>query len=208
MAPRLRALDQGSITLVASAAARSVFWELEPDIAARVVARGEERFEKEAWLSTMLVDAPTCGFNIMAPPARRAVATVLFCGPADAPGARQLPSGPVSADAYLLSSLFVAPGFGDIGLQAVLIDAVIAELVERRSPAVEAFGVVPGRSDAEGIAARAAEIGLIDAPVLHAAGFELVSAHPVLPRYRLELPPERELLTGAAMESLLVAAAG
>ena len=48
-----------------------------------------------------------------------------------------------------------------------------------------------------------AYIGLMSYETLRSAGFEVAADHPVLPRLRLELPPEHDMLSAAAAEDLL-----
>ncbi|WP_018118141.1 hypothetical protein [Corynebacterium mastitidis] len=197
-------ITQESFDRLVPSAASGVFWELDPESAERVRRRGEERFEKEAWLSSVLLDAPGCGFYLWED---RPLATLFYCSPAQAPGARQLPTAPASADATLITSLYTAPGWEGMGMEAVLIDAAIMDVMRQGDAlAVEAFGWrdegdgrLPGDreprdGEAERIVARAPEIGLLSASALEAAGFSTVREHPLLPRLRLELPPQRELL--------------
>ena len=51
-----------------------------------------------------------------------------------------------------------------------------------------------------------AYMGLMAYDTLRSAGFEVAADHPVLPRLRLELPPEHDVLTAAAVEDLLARA--
>lgn len=191
MSPKLCRITQDSFEALLPAAVQSVFWELEPESAALVRERGEERFEKEAWLSAVLLDSPGCGFYLWD---QSPLATLFYCSPAQAPGAIQLPTAPVSADAMLITSLHLTPGWADRGMEAVLIDAAIMDLVARETaPAVEAFGLRTEEA-VEPLLSRKEEMGIIGAEDLEAAGFRVAREHPVFPRYRLELPPERELL--------------
>lgn len=187
-------------------AARSVFWELEPELARRVSQAGDAPFEKEVWLSTVLLTFGSCGFSVGFPRSAgslRARATVLYCPREDAPGARQLPTAPVSEDAAVVTSLFIDPGFEGTGLEAVLMDAAIMDLLHKGVDAVEAFGWRKNSGDPVPVTDKPQDIGLIDAEVLESAGFEVVRDHPVLPRLRLEMPPARGLLSAEAVEKLL-----
>lgn len=200
----LEPLNTTTVAHLHPAAARCVFWELEAEVATEVSSSGDPRFEKEAWLSAVLMQQSCCGFHILRAGQQRAIATIMFCEPRFAPGVAQMPTAPISADAWLLSSLHIDAGFAGIGLEAVLIDAVLAHLWQHGATAVEAFG----RSEAEGweaITGQASGIGLIPESVLQAAGFYHVVAHPALPRMRIELPPEHMLSAQAAAE--LVASA-
>lgn len=178
-------------------AARSIFWECGADIC----DVGDPAFEKEAWLSSTLLAFGDCGFTI------GEEATVLFCSRDDAPGAQKLPSGPVSPDAAIITSLFIKPARADRGLEPVLLDAAIMNLSEREFPAVEAFGYY---SDPDAVAqligAKPDAVGLMSVEHLEGAGLEVIEDHPYTPRLRLELPPTHDLLSAAAVEDLLARA--
>lgn len=195
-------------------AGRSIFWELDAEAASLVHDSGDPAFEKEAWLTTTLLNYGCCGLSLERSTAARAVATVLWCSRDAAPGCAQLPTAPVSEDAEVLTSLFIDPGFAGVGLEAVLLDAAIMQLVDADVPAVEAFGWRQdffSRADVDellegpvgSILRSASEIGLMSVAVLESAGFQVVADHPVLPRLRLELPPQHGLLSVAAVEELL-----
>lgn len=213
MFARVSALSPETIGLIHPQAGRSIFWELDPDTAAIVQASGDPAFEKEAWLTTTLLEYGCCGFSLERSTHERAVATILYCPRDGAPGAVQLPTAPVSEDAEVLTSLFIDPGFAGIGLESVLLDAAIMALVDRDVQAVEAFGWRTdffARADVDellegpigAVLRSASEIGLMSVSVLESAGFQVIADHPVLPRLRLELPPQHALLSAAALELL------
>ncbi|AGF73802.1 hypothetical protein [Corynebacterium halotolerans] len=215
----LSPITQETLGNIHPRARRSVFWELDPETAAKVTDKGDPAFEKEAWLTTTLLNYGCCGFSIGGSTRvdgthRRAVATVLYCGRDDAPGTVNMPTAPVSDDAEVLTSLFIDPGFTGLGLEAVLVDASIMELVQKDASAVEAFGRredFPANAEDEealgpeirSILDRAEDIGLLSVATLESAGFQVVADHPVLPRLRLELPPQQHLLSAEAVELLL-----
>lgn len=206
-------LSQDTMGRIHPQASRSIFWELEADAASLVHDSGDPTFEKEAWLTTVLLDYGCCGISLERSSLARAVATVLWCSRDDAPGAAQLPTAPVSEDAQLLTSLFIDPGFAGVGLEAVLVDAAIMQLVDADASAVEAFGWRSdffARADVDellegpvgSILRSASEIGLMSVSVLESAGFTVVADHPVLPRLRLELPPQHGLLSAAGLAEM------
>ncbi|QGU05889.1 hypothetical protein [Corynebacterium comes] len=214
MFARVSPLRPETIGRIHPQAGRSIFWELDPEAAAVVQASGDPDFEKEAWLTTTLLEYGCCGFSLERSNRERAVATVLYCSRDDAPGACQLPTAPVSEDAEVLTSLFIDPGFAGIGLESLLLDAAIMSLVERDARAVEAFGWRTdffARADVDellegpvgAVLRSASDIGLMSVPVLESAGFQVIADHPVLPRLRLELPPQHALFSVAAMEQLV-----
>lgn len=221
MAAKLYQVVQEHLGFIHPQAARSIFWEIDPQTAAAVQRSGDPGFEKEAWLTTTILNYGCCGYSIATPhPDDAGVpikvhATLLYCGRDDAPGARQLPTGPVSEDAELITSMFIDPEHADDGLAAVLLDAALMELVRKDASAVEAFGLradyiedpdSPMNDAVRAIVGQARDIGLLHVPVLESAGFEVVRDHPVLPRLRMKLPPESSVLTAAAVEELLARA--
>ncbi|AKE40240.1 Hypothetical protein NG00_02059 [Corynebacterium camporealensis] len=188
----LEPVKQGS--LLHPEAARSVFWETESEVT-------DPAFEKEAWLSATLLNFGDCGFTI------GDEATIFFCRREDAPGAQKLPTAPVSEDAEILSSLFIKSNRAERGLEAVLIDAVLMNLTNRGSTAIEAFGYYGEPREAQDfLGHKPGRIGLLKVEHLKGAGFEVVADHPVLPRLRLELPPAHDLLSAAAVDDVLAKA--
>lgn len=200
-------ITQENLALLHPQARTSVFWELAPETTATV----EPAFEKEAWLSTTLLEHGRCGFNIGYRNGTPAISTVIFSRREAAPGAATLPTAPVAPDAALISSLFIEEVFRGVGMESVLLDAALMDLMQLRFSAVEAFGLreVPARDlddldpGTRGLVSRRRHIGLIDYTSLISAGFEVVADHPVLPRLRMELPPEHGLLSAEAARLLL-----
>ncbi len=218
----LSRITQDTMGQIHPQARRSIFWELDPETAERVIAKGDPAFEKEAWLTTTLLNYGCCGFSLtgrsvgdaLVP---RAVATVLYCGRHDALGVVNMPTAPVSEDAEVLTSLFIDPAYAGRGLEGVLIDAAIMELVDKDVSAVEAFGFreefLAKEEDDEALSPalrkildQSIDIGLLGTTTLESAGFKVVSDHPVFPRLRLELPPQQQLLSAVAIEQLLAEA--
>ncbi|BAU97452.1 hypothetical protein N24_3190 [Corynebacterium suranareeae] len=183
-------------------ARKSVFWELAPEVA----MKADPVFEKEAWLSTTLLESQSCGFNIGYRNGTPALASVIFCDRDAAPGAKALPTAPISSDAAIISSLFIDEVFRGTGMESALLDASLMELIRLDYPAVEAFGYrtdSTANSETDEIVAKRLDIGLIDVDALQSAGFEIVADHPVLPRLRMELPPATVLLTAKDAQRLL-----
>lgn len=173
-------IEPVTLSNVHPACLRSAFWEAGRDVA-------DPAMEKELWLSSTLMTYGTCGFSVAD------VATILFAPPSLLPGCQEMPSGPVSADATVISSMF-GSRIG-AGMHAVLIYAVLGHLLAADVPAVEAFGWRSGSTFGP--------IGLIPESALLAAGFWVVSEDPEVPRLRIELPPADGLLTAAEVSSLL-----
>jgi len=189
-------------------ARRCVFWEVDPSTLPGEDHLADPEFEKEAWLSMVMLewgscgqiavqcdpdglstdDAPCLGYAFYAPP--RAV-----------PRARLFPSGPVSADAVLLTSIGIEAADDPDGLPRGLIASVVGDLVRRGVRALEAFGrtaeaaelsdaqLAPPelRPAVEVLGDCSVEQCIVDADFLTDVGFEVIAAHRYFPRLRLEL---------------------
>lgn len=200
------ALTSSTLSNLHPQAARSVFWELDP--LSENYQGIDSQMDKSAWLLGLVYEQKTAGFSIVD---KRAHATLLMCPPSAAPGAVRLPTAPVSADAYCLTSLHIDAAFAGIGWEEVLVDAAVVDLTSRGLPAVEAFGVKADFTHeltgiCKTIVEHAEQIGLMPVEVLESAGFKIVADHPVIPRLRLELPPEQGLLSEAEIAELLAQA--
>ncbi|NOL58878.1 hypothetical protein CpMRi49_11345 [Corynebacterium ulcerans] len=193
-----------------------MFWELEESAALRASAAGTPTLEKEAWLAAVLSAYGSCGFNITsihnaALHGSRACATLLYCPAAEAPGCAQLPTAPVTSDAYVLTSLHRDPAVMGSGIETMLLDAAIVYLAGQGIKALEAFAwdesfcddpFNPQPENIQRILASVEDIGLMTVALLESAGFEIIRHHPVLPLLRLQLPPAHSLLTAEAAEPL------
>jgi N-acetylglutamate synthase-like GNAT family acetyltransferase len=154
---------------------RCVYWELAPHIREQAEEFGETEFEKEAWVSSVLLEWGSCGRIIYVDgvPAGYAI----YAPPAAVPRAASFPTAPVSADAVLLTALKVTTEFEEGGLGRVLVQNVAKDLTRRGVKAVEAFGDLTGEADG----------CVIPAGFLQQVGFKTVRQHPKWPRMRLEL---------------------
>ena len=154
---------------------RCVYWELAPHIREQAEEFGETELEKEAWVSSVLLEWGSCGRIIYVDgvPAGYAI----YAPPAAVPRAASFPTAPVSADAVLLTALKVTSEFEEGGLGRVLVQNVAKDLTRRGVKAVEAFGDLSG--EAEGC--------VIPAGFLQQVGFKTVRQHLKWPRMRLEL---------------------
>ena len=207
---RLEAFDQ-----LPKHARRCVFWEVDPSTLGAGDHLADPEFEKEAWLSMVMLEWGSCGQIAMAcapEPGRQDIAPAelrgdsaclgyaFYAPPGAVPRARRFPTGPVSPDAVLLTSLGVDVSDDSGVLPRGLIAAVVGDLVRRGVRALEAFGRTPGVLTLEPGAVPAdllpvievlgdcsTEQCIIDVDLLAESGFEVVSAHPYVPRLRLEL---------------------
>ncbi|MDX8144137.1 FR47-like protein [Lentzea waywayandensis] len=172
-----------------------VFWELAPHLREQAEEYGDTEFEKEAWVSSVLLEWGSCGRMIYCDgiPA----GSVFYAPPAAVPRSAAFPTSPVSPDAVLMTSLDVLPEFRGGGLARVLVQAVAKDLTRRGVKAIEAFGDM--RPDDEESSC------VTPAEFLTSVGFKTVRPHPRWPRLRLEL---RSAITWkedveAALERLL-----
>ena len=192
-------------------ARRCVFWEVDPATLSSGDYLRDPEFEKEAWLSMVMLEWGSCGQVATAAPAAGAAGPgsvdeppclgyILYAPPRAVPRAQRFPTGPVSADAVLLTSMGVEPGHTD-DLPHALISQVVSELIRRGVRAMEAFGRTAEAAELAGATGVDPELQpvvdalgdcsveqcMIDADFLIDAGFTVVAPHRYFPRLRLEL---------------------
>lgn len=173
---------------------RCVFWELSSHLAKQAAGYGSVDLEKEAWVSEVLLEWGSCGKIVYV----RGVPAgyVIYAPPSAVPRAAEMPTGPVSADAVLLTTMQVMPEFSGEGLGRLLAQAVVRDLTRRGVKAIEVFGEASPGTDPGCV---------IPAGFLRSVGFKTVRPHPRWPRLRMEL---RSAMTWkedveAALEQLL-----
>lgn len=155
---------------------RCVFWELAPHLAHQAAKFGSVELEKEAWVSGVLLEWGSCGkvVHVRGVPAGYA----MYAPPSAVPRAAEMPTGPVSADAVLLTTMQVMPEFAGEGLGRLLAQAVVKDLTRRGVKAVEVFGDArPGTEPS----------CVVPAEFLRGVGFKTIRPHPRWPRLRMEL---------------------
>jgi hypothetical protein len=193
-------------------ARRCVFWEVDPATLDKGDYLPDPEFEKEAWLSMVMLEWGSCGqIATMAPTTapthdddsadeQPCLGYALYAPPRAVPRALHFPTGPVSADAVLLTSMGVEPGHTE-GLPHSLIVQVVAELIRRGVRALEAFGRTPEAAELldarnldpelrpmiEALGDCSFEQCMIGADFLTDVGFVVVAPHRYFPRLRLEL---------------------
>jgi hypothetical protein len=216
-------------------ARRCVFWEVDPATLQRGDHLADPEFEKEAWLSMVMLEWGSCGQLAVACGPDQAEFTAsassgdepclgfaFYAPPRAVPRASLFPTGPVSADAVLLTTVGVESGEDAEGLNRALMAAVVGDLVRRGVHALEAFGrtaevadlidplkVTPELRSAIQVLGDCSVDGcVIDADFLSDVGFEIVSPHRYFPRMRLELEEGLgwKADVEAALERLLVSA--
>lgn len=153
---------------------RCVFWELEPVSHARAAEVGDPALEKEAWISSTLLEWGSCGKIAYVDGAPAGY--VLYAPPMYVPRSLAFPTSPVSADAVLLMTASILSEYTGGGLGRMLVQGVAKDLTRRGVKAIEAFGDLdPGLSC------------VLPADYLLAVGFKTVRPHLHYPRLRLEL---------------------
>jgi hypothetical protein len=196
-------------------ARRCVYWEVDPSTLRGDDQLSDPEFEKEAWLSMVMLEwgscgqlavqcqdsGPTAGDDEVPPGDEPCLGYAFYAPPRAVPRAGVFPTGPVSADAVLLTSLGVESGHGNDGLPRSLIAAVVDDLVRRGVRALEAFGhtaevaelldprLLPPdlRPAVEVLGDCSVDQCVLDVDVLQDAGFVVVAPHRYFPRLRLEL---------------------
>jgi len=216
-------------------ARRCVYWEVDPSTLGHEDHLSDPEFEKEAWLSMVMLEWGSCGQ--LAVEARTSgqfddgwddtgdepcLGYAFYAPPRTVPRASRFPSGPVSADAVLLTSLGVEAGEATDDLCRTLIRAVVGDLVRRGVRALEAFGRSDAAADLSLGSAAPPEVApvlevlgdcstatcVVPSELLLDAGFVVVSHHAYFPRLRLELEQGLGWKAGveAALERLLESA--
>lgn len=153
-----------------------LFWELDPVRRSRV--RPEEAAaEKEAWLSEVLREWGSCGRVLLLDD--EVAGVVVYAPPAFVPGAAGFPTAPVSADAVLLTTVYVDPARTGGGLGRLLVQGMARDLIRRGGiRAVEAFGHARSRRRHE---------CTVPADFLGSVGFKTQRPHVTTPRMRMDL---------------------
>ncbi|WP_406838010.1 GNAT family N-acetyltransferase [Streptomyces sp. AHU1] len=152
-----------------------VFWELDPVSGEAAVKASTSAVEKEAWISSVLLDWGSCGR--VAYVDDMPVGYVLYAPPAYVPRSTAFPTSPVAPDAVQLMTSFIMPGYQGQGLGRVMVQTVAKDLLRRGFKAIEAFGDARWKEPA----------CVLPADHLVAVGFKTVRPHPRYPRLRLEL---------------------
>ena len=122
MSARIRPLRLEAFEQLPKHARRCVFWEVDPSTLGGGDHLPDPEFEKEAWLSMVMLEWGSCGQVAADGRAGRgrvddgderaspASATCFYAPPRAVPRAQRFPTGPVSADAVLLTSMGVESG--------------------------------------------------------------------------------------------------
>jgi hypothetical protein len=203
---------------------RCLFWEVEPGLTNGNIF-SDPVFEKEAWLSMVMLEWGSCGQ--VATTDGVPAGCAIYSPPGSVPRANLFPTSPVSSDAVLLTTLRLE-GISGTGmslhgetaddLSRRLVQAVIADLIRRGVRALEAFGIreIPGIEEMPSevpLATSTRECSpqqcMIGADFLEEVGFEVIAPHHRFPRLRLELDSDHGWKADVehALDQLLAAAA-
>jgi GNAT superfamily N-acetyltransferase len=158
------------------------FWELDPVRRHRADAAGEGACEKQAWVSSVLLEWGSCGrvAYVDGEPA----GYVLYAPPTYVPGADAFPTSPVSEDAVLLATARVFAPYAGGGIGRILMQTVVKDLVKRGGiRALEAIG----DTRASGRGAPEAGGCVLPADYLLGVGFRTHRPHARYPRMRMDL---------------------
>lgn len=184
---RIMPLDLNAFDDLPTHSHNCVFWETE-----RSVSDGDKNcydaFEKEAWISSVLLQWGVCGQILIRD--GRAVGTCLYGPPNDIPRDKLIPAGPASADAILLSHVYIEDESRSMMSYVSLINAVIQDLKSRGVRAIEAYG----RQGDVGAYAEDADPHhwahhkcIPTQDVLSACGFKEIIRDPRVSRWRIDI---------------------
>jgi hypothetical protein len=152
-----------------------VFWELDPVSKQRAEDAGDPELEKEAWISSTLLEWGSCGKLVYVDGV--AAGFVMYAPPLYVPRSVAFPTSPVSADAALMMTAHILPEFQGGGLGRMLVQGVAKDLTRRGVRAIEAFGDLKWEKPG----------CMLPAEYMLAVGFKTVRQHHRYPRLRLEL---------------------
>ncbi len=156
-----------------------LFWEHDPVRRARIAPQ-ERIAEKEAWISGLLREWGSCGRIALVD--GEPVGYLIYAPAAHVPGAAAFPTAPMSPDAVLLTTAWVAPSLAGGGIGRLLIQGMARDLVGRDGiRAVEAFA--RGRRALPG----AQTSCVLPEDFLARVGFKTQRHHPQTPRMRMEM---------------------
>lgn len=161
---------------------KCVYWEVAPHLKAKAEEFGETEFEKEAWVSSILLEWGSCGRIVYSD--KLPVGFVFYAPPSAIPRSGAFPTSPPSPDSVLLMGFYVLPEFRGGGLGRMLVQAVAKDLTRRGVRAIEAFGDAQPGGDQN---PRGEHDCVVPSAFLTSVGFKTVRPHARWPRLRLEL---------------------
>lgn len=179
MSRRIQPLTLDRFATVPAPCRACLFWEMDP-VGHRSVDDERALEAKEAWVSEVLREWGSCGR--VASIDGQTVGFVLYAPPAFVPRVASFPSGPVSSDAVLMTTVWIDPRHAGGGIGRMLVQGMARDLIQRGGVrAVEAFGDVGPLSGIHGRRCAA------PADFLARVGFKTHRPHPTVPRLRMDL---------------------
>jgi GNAT superfamily N-acetyltransferase len=176
---RVERLTVDTLGLLPDEVRGCVAWELEPVERARAERAGTAVEEKEAWLSSVLLEWGSCGRVVLVDD--EAAGYVLYAPPALLGGSVAMPTAPVSPDAVQVATAFVAPEYAGAGLGRLLMQLAVKDVIKRGGyRAVECFGTVTEVREDTATCCLPVEF-------LQRVGFRTARGHARHPRMRLDL---------------------
>ncbi|RMI34090.1 GNAT family N-acetyltransferase [Nocardia stercoris] len=178
MSTSVTALTLGGLDQLPTHARRCVFWEIDPAVAQDCAGFSDPVFEKEAWLSTTMLQWGSCGQIALVD--GQSAGCALYAPPSSVPRAGLFPTSPVSPDAVLLTTLRAEFPYNHNDIAQRLLNAVVSDLIRRGVRAIEAFGL---RKDPAATALSTRAVGSmmlmerIDTPASGAARGSSAPAH-------------------------------
>lgn len=217
-------LTMGTVEMLPAECRRCVAWELDPAGARAALLSGDTEFEKEVWLSGVMLTWGSAGQVVTVDD--EPVGFALYAPPTAVPGGMTFPTSPVSPDAVLLTTARIRADHTGRGLARFLMNAVVRELTRRGVRAIELFARetpagpenagrtrdledpgaavvdagVPDRATSDAVDQEVPQC-LVPAGFARAVGFTVVAPHPRYPRLRFEL--EKDLGWKAEVEAAL-----
>jgi GNAT superfamily N-acetyltransferase len=175
---RVARLTLDNLAELPSTCANCVFWEHPAVRRAQVCDDAAE--EKAAWLSEVLREWGSCGRIVYVD--EEPVGHLIWAPPVWVPGADGFATAPVSNDAVLLTTGYVAPSQRGFGVGRLLIQAMAKDLLTRGGiRAVEAFG------DTRASGGASERDCVLPTDFLLGVGFKTHRPHPTYPRMRMDL---------------------
>lgn len=213
MSARITQLRLEAFEQLPKHARRCVFWEVDPSTLHGDDHLADPEFEKEAWLSMVMLEWGSCGqmavecgpdgdeYSSVGLEDAPCLGYAYYAPPRAVPRARLFPTGPVGADAVLLTSIGFESAAASEVMSRSLMAGVVTDLVRRGVRALEAFGrtaeaaeLADPRLVPPDLAPTVEVLGdcsidqcIIDADYLADVGFTVVEPHRYFPRLRLEL---------------------
>ena len=153
MRVNIQAVTPSTMHTVEPEAAVDMFWQSGETLplargsqehSLEVAREANQTFDKQIWMQNTHLTWGICGYTAFvdngdAGATPVPAATVFFAPTKYLPGVGRLPTGPVSPDAILLTTVHVSDAYMGLYLEHQLIDTVITEATRRGVKAIEAF---------------------------------------------------------------------